>query len=110
MAPLCNDGLSVSVICADDTHRDGGQETFGDIGDDDPDEEDDCVQPEISEDEGDDEEGDPEEDGNGGYEVDEVLDLPRNRRLSRLQTGCQVGDSTHDSTITCADHDPSTGA
>lgn len=93
------------------SNRGGGQKTFGNIGDDDSDDEDDCVQPEVSQEEGDDEEGEAEEEGDGGDQMDEVGDLICHRSLSRcLQTRRQVGNSTHDSPITCADHDTSAGA
>lgn len=57
------------------TDGDGSEETFGDVGDDDADEEDDRIEPVVAEDEGDDEEGDAEEDGHAGDDVDEVLNL-----------------------------------
>ena len=72
-----------------ETDSDGSKETLGHVGDDDPDEEDDRVQPVVAEDEGDDEEGDSEEDGDTGDDVDEVLDLLGNGGLATLKSGGQ---------------------
>ena len=77
------------------SYRDGGEETFWDVGDDDADEEDDGIEPVVSEDEGDDEEGDTEEDGHSCDEVDEVGDFFGDGRLTHLDAGCEVGDPTH---------------
>ena len=60
-----------------------------------PDEKDDSVEPVVAEDEGDDEEGDSEEDGDGGDDVDEVLDLLGNRGLTSLKTGGKTSNSAH---------------
>merc|ERR1719336_2872195 len=62
-----------------ETHSDSGKETFRDVGHDDTDEEDDSVQPVVTQDEGDDEEADTEEDSDASDDVDEVLDLLGNR-------------------------------
>ena len=82
---------------------DGGQETFGDVGDDDADEEDDGVQPLVSEQEGDDEESDAEEDGHAGDQVDEVGDLAGDGRLARLKSRSQSCDASHHRVVADAD-------
>merc|ERR1711953_1440655 len=64
---------------------DGGQETLGHVGYDDTDQEDDGVQPVVSENEGDDEEGDAEEDSDSSDDVDEVSNLLSNGSLVALQ-------------------------
>ena len=74
---------------------DGGEETLGHVGHDDADQEDHGVEPVVAEDEGDDEEGDSEEDGDGGDDVDEVLDLLGNRGLTSLKTGGKTSNSAH---------------
>merc|ERR1719471_937869 len=68
-----------------ETDGDGGQETLGDVGDDDTDQEDDGVQPVVAEDEGDDEESDSEEDGDTGDDVDEMGNFLGNGSLIRSQ-------------------------
>ena len=86
------------------TYGDGGEEPLWDVGDDDADEEDDGVQPEVAEDEGDDEERDPEEDGHARDDVDEVGDLLGDGRFPDLQARRQVGDSTHHSLVSSLHH------
>ena len=54
---------------------DSGEETFGDIGDNNTDQEDDSFEPVVAEDEGEDEEDDSEEDGDTGNDMDEMLDF-----------------------------------
>jgi len=55
-----------------ETDRDGGEKSFRDVSDDDADEKNDGVEPEVSENEGNDEEGNAEKDGDGGNDVNEV--------------------------------------
>ena len=66
--------------------RDRGEQALGHVGHDDPDEEDDCVEPVVAEDEGDDEEADAKEDGDGGDDVDEVGDLFGDRSVAGVQS------------------------
>lgn len=87
------------------THRDCGQQAFGDVGNNDANEEDDGLQPSVAEDEGEDEEGHAQEDGHARDQVDEVLDLLGNRGLSGFKAGGQGGDPPHDRAVTRADHD-----
>ena len=92
------------------THGDGGQQSLWDVGDDDADEEDDCVEPVVAEDERYHEERDAEEDRDAGDEVDEVRDLARDRRLRVAQTRRQVRDPTHHRPITRVHHQTTTRA
>ena len=84
-------------------YRDGGEQSFRHIGDDDPDEEDDGIQPVVPEYEGDDEEGDTEEDCHPGDEVDEMADLSCDRGLPDFKPRRQVRDSTHYRPISSVD-------
>jgi len=77
------------------TDRDCCQKSLGHIGDNDSDEEDDCVEPEVAENKGDDEERDTEEDGYGSDDVNEVADLTGDRRLDRLQPAGEDRDPAH---------------
>ena len=77
------------------THRDSGQEPLRHVGDDDPDEEDDGLEPVVAEDERYDKERDAKEDGHSRDEVDEVCYLTRDGRLSHLEPRGEVGDATH---------------
>lgn len=54
------------------TYRDSRQQALWDIGDNNADEEDDCVQPVVAHEEGDDEEENAKEDSHPGDDVDEV--------------------------------------
>ena len=92
------------------THSDSGEQTLGHVSDDDTDEEDDGVEPVVAEDEGDDEEADSEEDGDAGDDVDEVSNLLRDRRVAHLQTGSQVGDTSHDGAVTSLHDDSDAGS
>ena len=65
------------------THSDRGQQTLWHISHDDTDEEDDGLQPSVTQDEGQDEEGHAKEDSHARDDVDEVLDL--------LGDGCLKG-------------------
>ncbi len=76
------------------------------VGDDDPDEEDDRVDPVVLEDHRQEEEADAEEDGDGGDDVDEVLDLARDRRLTRLDRRRQIRYAAHHRVVARADNDP----
>ena len=82
------------------SYRDGGEEPFWNVGDDDSDEEDDGIEPVVPEDEGDNEEGDAQEDGHSCDQVDEVGNFLGDGRLTHLDAGCEVGDPTHHRPIT----------
>ena len=86
------------------TYGDGGEETLGYVGDDDANQEDDRVQPEVVEEETDDEEGDAEEHGHTGDDVDKVGNLPGDGGLAHLQSAGQVGDTAHHGPVTGANH------
>lgn len=91
-----------------ETDRDGGEKSFRDVSDDDADEKNDGVEPEVSENEGNDEEGNAEKDGDGGNDVNEVWDLASYRRLDGLQTAGEDRDSSHHGPITRVDHHATT--
>ena len=80
------------LCCQSETDSDGSKEAFRYVCHNDPDEEDDSVEPVVAEDEGDDEEGDAKEDGDAGDDVDEVLDLFGDRGLTSLETGGQTSN------------------
>merc|ERR1719341_1773209 len=82
---------------------DGGKKTFGHVGHDDADQEDDGVEPVVAEDEGDDEEGDTEEDSNAGDDVNEVFNLFGDGGLSSFKTRGQTSNPAHDSVVTDVD-------
>ena len=86
------------------TDRDSCEQAFGHVGDNDSDEKDDGVEPEVTEYEGDDEEGDAEEDGYGGDDVNKVRDLTSDRRLHGLQAAGQDRDTTHHRPVARVDH------
>ena len=83
----------------------GGEEAFGHISHDDTDQEDDGVQPVVAESEGDDEEGHAKEDGHSRNDVDEMLNLAGDWRLSRVQTSGQPGNATHHRVVAGFDND-----
>ena len=87
------------------TDGDGGEQTFGYVGHDDADQEDDRVQPLVAQRQSDDEERHAQEDGHAGNDVDEVLNFASDRRLARFQTRCQTGDSAHDRVVADVDDD-----
>ena len=80
------------LCCQSETDSDGSEEALRYVCHNDPDEEDDSVEPVVAEDESDDEEGDAEEDGNAGDDVDEVFNLFGNGGLSSFKTRSQTGN------------------
>merc|ERR1719486_37927 len=101
---------SISLAIGGETHSDSGKETLGHVGHDDTDEEDDRVQPVVTQDEGNDEEADTEEDSDPGDDVDEVLDLLGNGGLTSLQTGGKSSNPAHHGVVPDVDHHPDGGA
>jgi len=86
-------------------HGDSGQKTFWHVGDNDTDEEDDSLEPVVSEQEGQAEEGDTQEYGDSGNDVDEMLDFAGNGRVAGFESRGERGNSTHDGVITALDYD-----
>jgi len=86
-----------------ETDCNGCEKSLGHVGDDDSDEKDDGVEPEVVENEGDDEERDTEEDGDGSDDMDEVRDFTSDRCLDRLQPASQDRDPSHHRPITGVD-------
>ena len=88
-----------------ETHGDGSEQTFGYVGHDDTDEEDDGIEPLVAERKSDDEESHSQEHGHSGDQVDEVGNLAGDRSLARIQTGGQTGDAAHHRVVADADDD-----
>ena len=97
------------LCCQSETDSDGGEEALRYVRHNDPDKEDDSVEPVVAEDEGDDEEADAKEDSDGGDDVDEVLDLLGDGGLPTLQTRCESSDSSHDCVVSDVDDHPNAG-
>ena len=66
-------------------YRDGGEKTFGHIGDNNTDQEDHCLEPRVTESESNDEERNTEKDGNTRDNVNEMSDFTCNRCFTRFQ-------------------------
>ena len=79
------------------------KKTFGDVSDDDADEEDDGIEPLVAQGQGDDEEGDAQEDGHSGDEVNEMGNFTSDGRFIGLQTRSQSSDASHHRVVTDAD-------
>ena len=73
------------LCCQSETDSDGSEKALGYVCHNDPDEEDDSVEPVVAQDEGDDEEADAKEDSDGGDDVDEVGDLFGDRSVASVQ-------------------------
>ena len=93
------------LCCQSETNSDGGEEALRYVRHNDPDEEDDSVEPVVAEDEGDDEESDSEEDGDTGDDVDEMGNFLGNWSITSFQSSCQSCNSAHDSVIANIYHD-----
>ena len=89
------------LCCQGETDGDSCKKSFRYIGDDDADEEYDSVEPVVAQDEGDYEETDAKEDGDGGNDVDEVLNLLGNRGLTSLKTRGKTSNSAHNLKSKC---------
>ena len=87
-----------------EAHRDRGQQTLRHVRDDDTDQEDDSVEPMVTEYEGYDEEGHTEEYGHPRDQVDEMMNLLSDRRFTSIKAGCQAGNPSHHCLIATADH------
>lgn len=86
------------------TYSHSSQQTLRHVSDDDTNEEDHSIEPVIAEDEGNDEEGDAEEDRHASDDVNKVLNLLGNRRLTHFKTGSEVSNSSDNSTIARIHH------
>ena len=87
------------------TYSDGGQQPFRHVSHNDADEEDDSLQPAVTQDDGQDEECDSQKDGHTCDDMDEMLDLFGDGGLAGLQAGGQSSDATHDRAVSSADND-----
>lgn len=84
-------------------YRDCSEKTFWYVGNDNTNQEDDGIEPVVAEDEGYDEEGNTEEDGHSCDQMNEVVNLASDRRLTHLQSRGKVGNATHDSSVASVD-------
>lgn len=91
----------------DSTHSYSGQETLRHVSDNDSDEEDDSLQPRVSEDEGQDKERHAQEDGHTGDDVDEVLNFNGDWGTSDFQARGEGSNTTHNSAVTSVDDNTS---
>lgn len=91
-----------AFICV--SHRDSSQQSLRNIGNNDADEEDDGLQPGVAQNKGQDEERHAQKDGHARDDLNEVLDLPVDGRLTHLQTGRQSRNAAHHCMVTCVDH------
>lgn len=91
------------------TYRNRCKQPFRDIGNNDPNEEDNSLQPCVLEDEGKDEESNTQEHSHSSDEVDEVLDLHGNWSFPPFQSRSQAGNTAHHSAIPSA-NDNATGS
>ena len=98
------------LCCQSETDSDGSEKALGYVCHNDPDEEDDSVEPVVAEDEGDDEEADAKEDSDGGDDVDEVLDLLGNGGLATLKSRDESSNPAHHCVVSNVDHHPNTGS
>lgn len=89
------------------THSYSSQEPFWHIRDNDTDKEDDSLEPAVSKDQRQNKEGHAEEDSHTSDNVDEVLDLNRNRGSANFQTRGKSSDTAHHSAIASVDDDTS---
>lgn len=87
------------------SYSDCGQQPFRHIGHNDADEEDDSLQPRVTQDESQDEKRDSEENGHAGDDMDEVLDFFGDGGFAGLQARGQGSNATHYSAVSCADDD-----
>ena len=87
------------------TYSDSGQQSFRHVSHNDTDEEDDSLQPAVTQDDGQDEKRDAQEDGHTCNDMDEVLDLFGDGGLSGLQSRGQSSNATHDCAVSGADDD-----
>ena len=98
------------LCCQSETDSDGSEEALRYVCHNDPDEEDDSVEPVVAEDEGDDEEADPKEDGNGSDDVDKVFDLLGDWGLATLQPRGEPGNPPHHCVVSDVDDHPEASA
>lgn len=86
------------------THSDSSQKPLRHISYNDANEENDGLQPRVSQDEWQDEETDSQEYSHTSDDVDEMLDLDADGCPADLQLRCQSGDATHHRSVTGGYH------
>jgi len=90
------------------TYCDSGEQTFRHISHNDTNQENDSIQPIVTQDEGNDKERYTKEDGHSGDDVDEMGDLTSNGCLSDLQSWGKVGNTSHDGSVSGRDDNSTT--
>lgn len=91
-------------------HSDSSQQTLRHISDDDSDEENDGLQPGVSQNDWQNEERQSQEDSNASDDVNKVLDLLGDGGFPCLQSWGQRGDAAHHGAVTSADHNTTSSA
>lgn len=86
------------------THRYSCEQSLRYIGNNDPNEEDDSLQPSVLKDKWKDEEADTKEHSYSSDEVDKVLNLHGNGSLTPFQSRCQTGNTAHHSAVSSANN------
>lgn len=86
------------------THSNRGQQSLGHVRHDDTNEEDDRLQPGVSQDEGQDEEAHAQEDSHARDDVDEMFNLYVDGRSADFQLRRQRGDASHHGSVTRGYH------
>lgn len=86
------------------TYSDCSQQSFRHVSHNDTNEEDDSLQPGVTQDDGEDKECDTKEDGHACDYVDEVLNLFGDGGFAGLQARGQSGNATHDCAVSSADN------
>lgn len=86
------------------TYSDSGQQPLRHVSHNDTNEEDDSLQPGVTQDDGQDEEGDTQEDSHTCDDMDEMLDLFGDGGFAGLQARGQSSNAAHDCAVTSADN------
>lgn len=86
------------------THRYCCEQSLRYICNNDPNEEDDSLQPSVLKDKWEDEEADTKEHSYSSDEVDKVLNLHGNGSLTPFQSRCQTGNTAHHSAVPSANN------
>ena len=92
------------------SYRDGGQQTFRHVGYNDPDEEDDGLEPGVLEDQRKDEEGHAQEHGHARDDVDKMFNLRSDGSLAPFQPGSKCSDCAHHGAIPGVHHNTTCSA
>ena len=91
------------------TYSDCGQQTFRYISHNDTNQEDDSLEPGVTQRERQDEEADTKEYSHGWDDMNEMLNLNGDGGISDGQTRGEIGNTSHDSSVTSLNDDAMTG-